>query len=112
MSDEFVGMVYGDEAMVSVETNVSAWMRIAFDENANSDSLENYAYLLDEAKETAHIKDFLTKQRVARGFNKEVSKKGSHKGDLVLKRVIDPKENGEVTPKWEGHSRIREKLNN
>lgn len=70
MSDEAEGMVYGAEAKVLVEINILTWRCIAFNEYANSDGLDNSAYLLGEARETAHIKDFTTKQRVSMGFNK------------------------------------------
>lgn len=37
---------------------------------------------------------------------------GFHKGDLVVKRVIDPKKKGKLAPNWEGPLCIRQRLNN
>lgn len=72
-------MDYGVEAMVLVKNNATTWRRITFDVNTNSDDLDNSAYLLDEAREMAHIRDFTAKQRIVRGFNNEVRQRRFHK---------------------------------
>lgn len=55
-------MVYGVDAMVSIEINTPTLRRIAFDESANSEGLDNSTYLLDEVMETTHIREFASKQ--------------------------------------------------
>lgn len=93
-------MVYGADAMSPVIINTLTWKHIAFDEKANSYGLDNSTYLLDEIKETTHIRDFTTKQRIVRRFNIKVRQMGFHKGDLVMKRVIDPKKKDKLALNW------------
>lgn len=56
--------------------------------------MDNYADLLDEIKETTHTREFAAKQRISRRFNIKVRKKGFHKGNMMVKRVSDPKKKG------------------
>lgn len=51
-------MVYGADAMIPVEINTPTWRHIAFDENANSNGLDNSVDLLDKIRETIHIREF------------------------------------------------------
>ena len=94
-------MIYGADAMVLIEINTLTWRRVSFYESANSNGLDNSAYLLDEVGETTHIRECATKQTIARRFNIKVRQRGFHKGDLVLKRVINPKKKGKLAPNWE-----------
>lgn len=91
-------MVYEAYAIILIEINTSTWRRISFDENTNSDGLDNYANLLDEIREIAHIREFAAKQRIARRFNVKVRKMGFHKGYMVVKRVVDPKNKSKLAP--------------
>lgn len=105
-------MVYGANAMIPVEINTLTGRRIAFDENANSNVLDSYADLLDEIRETIHIRVFVAKQRISRRFNIKVRQRGFQKGDMVFKNVTGSKKKGKLAQNCEGTFRIRHKLNN
>lgn len=94
-------MVYDANAIISVVINAPTWRHLACDENANLEGLDISADVLDDIKETPHIIEFATKQRVAQRFNIKVSQRGFHEGDLVVKRVSDPTKRGRLAPNWE-----------
>lgn len=98
--------------MILVEINTPTWRHIAFDENGNSDGLDNFLDLLDDIMETSHIREFTAKQIISRRFNIKVRQKGIHKGYLVVKRVIDPKKKGKLALNWEGPFHICQSLHN
>lgn len=104
-------MVYNADTMIPVEMNTPTWRRLAFNEIINSESLDILEDLLDEVRKIAHVREFASKQRIARRFNIKVRPWGFHKGDLVLKKVIDPKKKGKLDPNWEGPSRVFQRLN-
>lgn len=91
-------MFYGVDAMMLVEINTPTWRRISFNENTNSGGLDNFADLLDEIRETTHIREFVAKQRIFRRFNIKLRPMGFYKGDLVVKRVTDPEKKGKLAP--------------
>lgn len=92
--------------------NTPTWRHIAFDENANLEGLDNYVDLLDEVKETTHIREFTIKQRIKRRFNIKVRKQGFNKGGMVLKKMNDPKKNVKLAPNREGPFCIHQEINN
>ena len=105
-------MVYGADAMIPVEINTSTWRREHFDENANIDNLNISADQLDEVRESARIREAAAKQRLAKRYNLKVRQRGFQEGDLVLKKVTDPKNKGKLAPNWEGPYRVLRNLNN
>lgn len=79
-------MVYGADVMIPVEINTPTWRCLDFNERINSEGLDVSVDLLDEIRETTHIKEFAAKQKIARRFNIKVRQRGFHKGDLVVKK--------------------------
>lgn len=60
-------MVYGANAMILVEINTSTWRRLAFNESINSEGLDVSKDLLDEVRETTHVREFAAKFKLHNG---------------------------------------------
>lgn len=91
-------MVYGDDAMILIEINIPAWCQIIFDNIFNEEGLDNLADLIEEIRIMYHVRECAAKQRMARRFNTRLRSRGFQEGDLVLKKVIDIKKKGKLSP--------------
>ena len=76
------------------------------------DNLNISTDLIDEVRESARIREVAAKQRLAKRYNLKVRQRGFQEGDLVLKKITDPKKKGKLVPNWEGPFRVLRKLNN
>ncbi|KAK2372840.1 hypothetical protein QL285_073931 [Trifolium repens] len=101
-------MVYGTDAMISVEIDTPSWRRETTTTAENKAALEENLDLLEEIKEAAHFREFAMKQRVSRKYNTRVMSRSFKEGDLVLKRPMGKDKGGKLTPNWEGPFRVRE----
>ncbi|RDX88585.1 Pro-Pol polyprotein, partial [Mucuna pruriens] len=61
-------------------------------------------------RETAHIREYVVKTRVARMYNKRVIPRNFKPQDLVLRKIVQKAENNKLTPSWEGPFRIKEEV--
>ena len=105
-------MVFGVDAMIPVEVVLPSWRRENFEEESNKQALQEEADLLDEIRDTTHIREMAAKQRMTRRFNLRVKQRGFKAGDLVLKKVTDPTKKGKLDPNWEGPYRVLEESQN
>ena len=65
-------LVYGTEAMIPAEFEVTSQRRATFDPEENAQLLAHNLDLLEEARETARLRLMMYQQRVARFYNRRV----------------------------------------
>ena len=80
-------LIYGIEAVISVEVGVTSTRREAFHEESNDDHLRINLDCLDEVREEASIRVTKYQQRMADYYNKMVKLRRLDIGDLVLRKV-------------------------
>ena len=108
-------MVYGTEAMIPVEFEVTSQRRASFRPEANDQLLAASLDLAEEARETARQMLAVYQQRVARYYNKKVRARSYKAGDLVLRLVLSgarKASEGVLGPNWEGPYFIKQDLRN
>ena len=102
-------LIYGIEAVISVEVGVTSTRREAFHEESNDDHLRINLDCLDEVREEATIRVTKYQQRMANYYNKMVKLRRLDIGDLVLRKVTpatkDPAQ-GKLGLTWEGLYRV------
>ncbi|XP_039687900.1 uncharacterized protein [Medicago truncatula] len=103
-------MVYRADAMLPVEIDTPTWRRENFSEEANKVGVQCTMDMIDEVRESAHIREFAAKQRAAQRYNSKVIPRSMKEGNLVLKQVVAPTRIGKLLPSWEGPYRVKEKL--
>jgi hypothetical protein len=59
-------MVYGTDAMIPVEINPPSWRRETTTPQENLEALQENFNLVQELRENAHFREFVSKQRAAR----------------------------------------------
>ncbi|MCI39356.1 hypothetical protein A2U01_0060587, partial [Trifolium medium] len=64
--------------------------------------------MIEEIREKAHFREFVTKLRAARRYNTKVIQRKFREGDLVLKRPMRKDKGGKLAANWEGPFRIQE----
>ncbi|KAK2416882.1 protein NYNRIN [Trifolium repens] len=101
-------MVYGTDAMIPAEINPPSWRRDTLTLEENSETLEENLDLVQELKDKAHFREFVSKQRAARRYNTRVIARRFKEGDLVLKRPMGKDKGGKLAANWEGPFRINE----
>jgi hypothetical protein len=74
----------------------------------NSEVLQENLDLVQELRENAHFREFVSKQRAARRYNTRVIARRFKEGDFVLKRPMGKDKGGKLAAKWEGPYRINE----
>ncbi|MCI40670.1 gag-pol polyprotein, partial [Trifolium medium] len=76
----------------------------------NAKAMKTSLNLVDEVRETAHLREFTVKRRATRKYDSKVISREFKEGDLVLKRPMGRDKGGKQAPNWEGHFRINEKF--
>lgn len=71
-TETLFAMVYREDDMLHVEIDIPSWRQSQFNEEANKIGLKCAAGLIDELRETTHIREFSTKHRNARRYNSRV----------------------------------------
>ena len=59
-------MVYKDDAVIPIEVNSLTWWRLNFDEDLNREWLNNSVDFIEEIRRMTHVREGVTKQRMAR----------------------------------------------
>src|ERR1051325_8602162 len=95
-------MVFGADVMIPVEVTLPSLRRENFEEGTNNQGLDAEADLVEEVRNTTHLREITTKQRITQRFNLKAKQRGFEVGDLVLRRVIDLTKKGKLSPNWEG----------
>jgi hypothetical protein len=62
-------MVYGTDAMIPAEISPPSWRRETLTLEENSEALGENLYLVQELRDKAHFREFVSKQRPARRYN-------------------------------------------
>ncbi|WJX63867.1 hypothetical protein P8452_48702 [Trifolium repens] len=101
-------IVYGTDAMIPAEINPPSWRRDTLTLEENSGALEENLDLIQELRDKAHFREFVSKQRAARRYNTRVIARRFKEGDLVLKRPMGKDKGGKLAANWEGPFRINE----
>jgi hypothetical protein len=101
-------MVYGTDAMIPAEINPPSWRRDTHTLEENSEALEENLDLVQELRDKAQFREFVSKQRAARRYNTRVIARRFREGDLVLKRPIGKDKGGKLAANSEGPFRINE----
>ncbi|XP_077215663.1 uncharacterized protein LOC143850290 [Tasmannia lanceolata] len=99
---------FGAEAVIPLEIGLSSFRTENYDEQGNSELLQNALDLVLEKREQALLRTASYQQRVTRYYNARVKKCMVKPGDLVLRwaEVSDPRNTGKLAPKWEGPYRV------
>ncbi|KAK2375469.1 hypothetical protein QL285_076358 [Trifolium repens] len=89
-------MVYEADAMIPVEINPPSWRRDTTTPKENSEALQENLDLVQELRDNAHFREFVSKQRAARRYNTRVKARRFKEGDLVLKRPMGKDKGGKL----------------
>lgn len=98
-------LVYGAEAVLPIEMYEPTLRVMLYDEDANWELMKTHLSFLPEVRGNALLRQQLYKVRMTHEFNKRVTRRPLKKGDLVLRKmetVGRAKEEGKLTPNWEG----------
>ncbi|KAK2416527.1 hypothetical protein QL285_038916 [Trifolium repens] len=101
-------MVYGADAMIPAEINPPSWRRETTTAQENNEALQENLDLIQEVRDKAHFREFVTKQRAGRRYNTRIIPRKFKEGDLVLKRPRGKDKGGKLAANWEGPFRINE----
>nr|KYP75310.1 Pol polyprotein [Cajanus cajan] len=108
-------LVYGSDAMISVEIGETSFRRAHFDEASNEVELRASLDVAEEMRDRALVVVEATKQRYKRRFDSKVKPRKFREGDLVWRATgearKDPRQ-GKLAPNWNGPYRVRHNLNN
>ncbi|XP_057432551.1 uncharacterized protein LOC130725328 [Lotus japonicus] len=99
-------LVYGEDAMISLELSERTWRVAVFNEEENEANLKASLDLLPEAREDAHLREVVVKQRAGRGYNAKLVPQQIEEGDLVLRRKTRSFDDNKLTSNWEGPFRV------
>ncbi|KAK2422428.1 hypothetical protein QL285_032963 [Trifolium repens] len=101
-------MVYGTDAMILEEINPPSRRRDTLTLQENSEALEENLDLVQELRDRAYFREFVSKQRAARRYNTRVMARRFRERDLVLKRPMGKDKGGKLAANWEGPFKINE----
>ncbi|GAA0173111.1 hypothetical protein LIER_26796 [Lithospermum erythrorhizon] len=103
------GLVYGTEAVLPVEVGLPTYRQIGFDERMNHQRLREQLDFIKERRDQALYENLQYKQLMARTYNRRVKNRQFRVGDLVLRLLSasQPREQGKLSPKWEGPYRVK-----
>ena len=106
-------LVYGTDAMISVEIGEPSIRRTHFEPTPNEACMNTHLDLLVEKREQAHIQDTATKLRAARKYNSKLEPQSFNKGDLVWRMASKArKHQGKFSPNWERPFRVLQEVGN
>ncbi|XP_042472052.1 uncharacterized protein LOC122054680 [Zingiber officinale] len=102
-------LVYGNEAVVPIEVEVSSVRRILYDEG-NAERRLAELDLISEVRErtTARLESY--RQRMGQNYNKRVIPRFFGEGDLVWKQVKPVGDMTKLAPQWDEPYKVIKKL--
>ncbi|XP_056697450.1 uncharacterized protein [Spinacia oleracea] len=104
---------YGAEAVLPIEMCEPTLRVMLYDENANWEMMKLSLDFLPEARGNVALRQQLYKIRMAREYNKKVSKRVLKVRDFILRKMESvgrANEQGKLTPTWEGPYEIYDKV--
>lgn len=88
MGETPFSMVYGSEAMMLADNEMTCHRRSTFNPNDNDKLLTTSLDLLDEVRDITRMRVAIYQQRVAQYCNRKVRIKHYNVGDLVLRLIL------------------------
>ena len=104
-------LVYGSEAVLPIEMCEPTLRVMLYDEEANWESMKATLDFLPEVRGNALLRNQMYKIKISREYNRRVNYRPLRLGDLVLRKMESvgrAKEQGKLTPNWEGPYKIVE----
>ena len=98
-------LAFGTEAVISAETIFTSPRVQLYNQEHNTNMLEQNLDELEEVRDTARVRNAAYQQRAARYYNSHVRVRKFQQGDLVLRRVSPNTRDqsaGSLADKWEG----------
>ncbi|XP_071699483.1 uncharacterized protein [Rutidosis leptorrhynchoides] len=94
-------LVYGSDAVIPAEINVSTMCIASFNKSSNSEELCENLNLVEERREMAAIKEAINKRRIASYYNKRVHPLSFQLDDLVWRKneASRAEDTGKLGPK-------------
>lgn len=104
-------LVYGSNAVIPVEIDEPTIRIEVFWVDMNTGELWINLDLIVEVWEIAqYLKEFVSKNRVARRDNSKVVSRNMKEGDLVLKKAMKNPTARKLGPNWEGPFQVKQKV--
>jgi hypothetical protein len=103
-------MAFGVEAVLPVAVTRPTARTATFDVPTNDALLAAEADRIDDLRDSAHVKYAAYQQQLARSYNKNVRARPFNVDDLVLRQVVQKKDQKKFMPKWEGPFRVVKKV--
>ncbi|RDY09298.1 Retrovirus-related Pol polyprotein, partial [Mucuna pruriens] len=103
-------LTFKTESVIPVEIGESSTQTTLFEPSENEDELRANLDMLQEVRETAHIREYAVKTRVAKMYNKKVVPRNFKPQDLVLRKIVQKTESNKFMPSWEGPFRVIEEV--
>ncbi|RDX83491.1 hypothetical protein CR513_35583, partial [Mucuna pruriens] len=103
-------LTFGTEAVIPVEIGELSPRTTLFQPSQNEEELRENLDLLQEAREVAHIKEYVVKARAAKRQDKKLLSRQFKCQDLVLRKITRTTDDNKLTPNWEGPFRVVENV--
>lgn len=88
----------GQTLCCPVEIDTPSWRHSQLNMYVNNPWLECATYLVDELRDFTHIREFSAKHKADRRYNSKVVPLEMWEGDLVLRQVVLPTQQGSYNP--------------
>ena len=98
-------MMYGVEAVISLETGFQTLRTSSFTPSNNDKQLGKSLDLIEEQRENAMVQLAYYQHKLKQGYDANVKLRPLVPGDLVLRKVLGTAKNsawGKLWPNWEG----------
>ena len=98
-------MMYGVEAVISLETGFQTLRTSSFTPSNNDKQLGKSLDLIEEQRENAMVQLAYYQHKLKQGYDANVKLRPLAPGDLVLRKVLGTAKNstwGKLGPNWEG----------
>ena len=98
-------MMYGVEAVISLETGFQTLRTSSFTPSNNDKQLGKSLDLIEEQRENAMVQLAYYQHKLKQGYDANVKLRPLAPGDLVLRKVLGTAKNsawGKLWPNWEG----------
>ncbi|XP_072088018.1 uncharacterized protein [Arachis hypogaea] len=113
--ETFFRLVYGSDAMISVEISQSS-LRTEMADQAKKDIARQFKLdLVEELRSSTAVKHLAMQQHIARRYNQRLHPRSFQVNDLVLRKTEQarrPSSHGKLAANWEGPYRVIEVIGN
>ncbi|XP_074355888.1 uncharacterized protein LOC141695548 [Apium graveolens] len=101
-------MAYGTEAVLPVEVSLGSTRHQNFDVEISSEGLRLNYDLVEELRDSTHIKVAKYQEKTAKYFNSKVKNRSLEVNDLVIREtaISEPNKVSKLSSPWEGPYRV------